>query len=375
MADPRTFLVQFGAEIAEDETLIERILDRTYSEVEAYAGVPRDDLLEATRQTMAAGAASFREQRMVVRDDLAFDAEVVRRRVRQGVTPAGWFAHGRVFMEELCDAAARFGREHGFPEAETQAAIILMWAESQDLTAAANQHFEQAAREILEQDEDERRDYLAGLLRGTLTPARARAGAVAIGVDPDALYAAARIRPGDAELVRRLTRAGATVGARDAWALVDGEILGICRDRLPADVAPATAGLGPVTPLDGLGESYALATSALETAGRFGRVGAHRVEDLGALPLVNVGGRAAELLQERFVGRLAREGAAVLVDTVREYLACSLSPGTTARSLHLHPNSLRKRLARYEELTGADLRSIDDLVAIWWALRRQELEG
>jgi DNA-binding PucR family transcriptional regulator len=42
----------------------------------------------------------------------------------------------------------------------------------------------------------------------------------------------------------------------------------------------------------------------------------------------------------------------------------------------LHPNTLRKRLARYEELSGLDLHRMDDLVALWWALeRRRVLRG
>ena len=75
--------------------------------------------------------------------------------------------------------------------------------------------------------------------------------------------------------------------------------------------------------------------------------------------------------------RLLREGETgrTLVETVAAYLDHGLRPAETAAALHLHPNSLRKRLKRYEELTGADLRSMDDLVAIWWALRRREMRA
>jgi DNA-binding PucR family transcriptional regulator len=38
--------------------------------------------------------------------------------------------------------------------------------------------------------------------------------------------------------------------------------------------------------------------------------------------------------------------------------------------LHTHVNTIRNRLARFEELTGRDLRRSADLVETWWALQR-----
>ena len=45
----------------------------------------------------------------------------------------------------------------------------------------------------------------------------------------------------------------------------------------------------------------------------------------------------------------------------------------TARALHVHPNTLRHRLRRYEEATGASLRRPADLIELWWALERRQL--
>ena len=42
-----------------------------------------------------------------------------------------------------------------------------------------------------------------------------------------------------------------------------------------------------------------------------------------------------------------------------------------ARALHVHPNTLRHRLRRFEEATGAALRRPTDLVELWWALERR----
>jgi DNA-binding PucR family transcriptional regulator len=46
----------------------------------------------------------------------------------------------------------------------------------------------------------------------------------------------------------------------------------------------------------------------------------------------------------------------------------------TARSLHVHANTLRHRLRRYEESTGVSLREPRVLVELWWALERRRLQ-
>ena len=47
----------------------------------------------------------------------------------------------------------------------------------------------------------------------------------------------------------------------------------------------------------------------------------------------------------------------------------------TARALHVHPNTLRHRLKRFEELTGASLRNATEVMELWWALERRRLVG
>ena len=44
----------------------------------------------------------------------------------------------------------------------------------------------------------------------------------------------------------------------------------------------------------------------------------------------------------------------------------------TAERLHIHPNTLRYRLSRYEELTGVDLGETEEMVGLWLALARAQ---
>jgi DNA-binding PucR family transcriptional regulator len=50
-----------------------------------------------------------------------------------------------------------------------------------------------------------------------------------------------------------------------------------------------------------------------------------------------------------------------------------MSVEAAARELVVHPNTLRYRLKRVEELAGVDLRQTTDIVELWWALERRRV--
>ena len=76
-----------------------------------------------------------------------------------------------------------------------------------------------------------------------------------------------------------------------------------------------------------------------------------------------------EQLHRRYVGPLTGSAAGEsLLDTVRTHLARRRSVSGTAAALGVHENTVRYRLERYRELTGADLADTDRLVEVWWAL-------
>ena len=382
MDDATAFLARFGAYLEEHrDELAERIVDETYASVPAYEHVPRDDFLAATRTTVTFAAGALIAGRLPTEGDWDWDAETVRQRVRQGIRAKDWIAQSRVFLEVMHAAAIRFAEDEDLEEREVMAGLVVMDEMGQTSVAFAGEAFEAVAGELLREEEAERREFMASLLRGALTPAAVRSGAVAIGLDPDRLYRAVRIRPlaraGSAELLRLVLRSEPTVDPRGAWSAIDGEVCGITQDGPPTELGGAAAGVGPAVPLEAAASSYAIATTAVETACRFNLSGAHTIADLGALPMVAGGGNAGDSVVERLIHSVERNRASgrALVETVAAYLERGLQAGVTAEALHLHPNSLRKRLRRYEEITGTDLSSMDDLVAVWWALKRRELDA
>jgi DNA-binding PucR family transcriptional regulator len=79
----------------------------------------------------------------------------------------------------------------------------------------------------------------------------------------------------------------------------------------------------------------------------------------------------------RAVRRLAdydRERRTQLLDTLERYLRDRRSIATTARALYVHPNTLRQRLSRIEELSGLDLAN-EDLLSLELAVKLARLRS
>jgi GAF domain-containing protein len=69
-----------------------------------------------------------------------------------------------------------------------------------------------------------------------------------------------------------------------------------------------------------------------------------------------------------------RRRRTALLDTLERYLSERRSVIESARALYIHPNTLRQRLGRIEELTGLDLND-DDLLSLELAIKLARLHG
>jgi len=233
---------------------------------------------------------------------------------------------------------------------------------------------------VIDSQDDRRRSLVRGLIQGTLPPAEAAATARANGLLPGGRYRAIRARPGGSVQPFALARAVAATGGgadgRGAVAtVIEGDVVGIVTSA-PDVPAGAVAGLGAVVPLAGLDSSFRLATRALETAIAYGIEGAVDIDELSLRPAILTEPQLGERMVGRYLDPLRPLGAFgdTLQRTVHEYLASGLRVHRTAEVLYIHPNTLRYRLEKFEEITRADLRRMQDLLELWWALERRKLD-
>jgi DNA-binding PucR family transcriptional regulator len=195
------------------------------------------------------------------------------------------------------------------------------------------------------------------------------------------MYTPFRMRAAASLDVRAAERAmgvADTAGPRSGLAaLIDGDLAGFTSRLPPALEQDTVAGLGPAAPLDGLGHPFALASRALDAALALGLSGLVGFAELGVLAAVLADDDVSRPLREAIITPVlnaGRSGATILA-TVRLYMENDRRLNETARELHTHVNTIRNRLARFEELTGRDLRRSEDLVETWWALQRDRSQS
>ena len=152
------------------------------------------------------------------------------------------------------------------------------------------------------------------------------------------------------------------------------DLVGLAAEPAPPQPG-VVVGVGPPARLAAIPAAFAMASRALQTALAFGQEGTFSLADLSIRPAI----LSDEALGQAFTGRhleplraLGRLGAE-LEDTLRVYLEQEMRIEETAKTLHVHPNTLRHRLRRFEDATGANLRRPADIIELWWALERRRL--
>lgn len=162
---------------------------------------------------------------------------------------------------------------------------------------------------------------------------------------------------------------GASEQTSGLCAVVDGCVAGFLSERPTRDL-DVVAGAGPALPLDEMAESYRLATRALITAQKFGMRGVQDISSVGLRAAMVADTEVGKAMQTRYVGPLRDSGSAQeLITTIDAYLECGMNVERAAKQLYVHQNTVRYRLARFEELSGCDIHEVEDLFGIWWALK------
>jgi PucR C-terminal helix-turn-helix domain len=370
MAAPTEVVASLVAEIdTELEPLVERARERIREEIPEFARVPADALSQAIRGNVVRALEALRDLRPPTGAELEQAADVGRERAEQGLTIDAVLHAYRISISALWSRFGEVARERGADVGSVLAfsETLWLWADAvMDVVAAAHREVElEQARE-----EQQRRDaFVLALLTGSLSAAELRLQSATHGLDADRTYVPFRARGSQGHRA-----AVALAGEGGLVIALDRDLAGIA-PTAPAPVTGLTCGLGSPARLAAIAESFALASRALQTAVAFGQEGAFSLADLSIRPAI----LADEPLGDAFAARylepldaLGRMGAE-LDTTLRAWFDQEMRIDETARVLHVHPNTLRHRLRRFEEATGTTLRDPRHLVELWWALERRRL--
>ena len=359
--------------------LVEQIVESTRVEMHAFAEVPVDEVRRMVASDVALGRAALAELRPPTAQELDVSASVTVGLARAGLPLDAINQARRLAARRIFDAWRSDAEASGVDPSTQLEHLYLLWSWTDAMAGRVSAEYPQT--EAAGSDESQRMWFLRGLLDGTLSPSEAQARAAAYGLLPGGRYLALRGTPGPETDARQLRRAVELSSGTDYGgvlvATVDGEVWGLVARAPEINPAQGVVGVGTVTDLSGVDASFRLATRALETATAFGLEGAASIDDLSLRSVILSEGHLGERLIRRYLEPLRELGefGVTLEHTVAEYLASDMRIGDTAKALIIHPNTLRHRIDRFQQLTGADLRRTEDMIEVWWALQRRRVSG
>ncbi|MFF7331991.1 helix-turn-helix domain-containing protein [Streptomyces sp. NPDC008150] len=358
------------------DVFTDRYLALVRLHVPSYAGLSDGELRSSARRfmdVMLSELSSLRVPDAALREMLR---EYARERAARGIPlddlALGYKLGSRAMLSLLDEVAV----DVALPSDFLLAVHDSTWEFANEAAAifAGVQH--ELALERVHFDAERRSAFAAGVLSGIIPAERINHDAQVFGLTPQSHYVALAARFASADegdTVRRAVASAVGVPADRLLITRVGAVIGFIVSRVPESVGDHLVAVGPPLPLDQLAHGFEEALLTLETARRFAMSGVVRLVDLGPRPLVLSQTRTAEGLTARHLAALKTAGrsSTEIEGTTRLYLECDQDVGEVARRLAVHPNTVRYRVNRFQQLTALDLRRTEDLVISWWLLNRR----
>ena len=344
-----------------------------------YQGVSDDSLRASALRNSSTARKMLSARRLPPEAELAEAAVAAGERADQGVYVQDVLTAYRLSIHQIREFLTEAAISADCSPAVTVEMVQLLWAMADAVGVRLATVHRDAEIEIARHGERQRAEFLRGLVFGSVAPAEIRRLGPAYHLTPDLRYCALRGRPEPGvtaeELVRAVTASLRDGGHHGFVDVLEGDVVGVAPKPPEMADCPGTVGVGPPADLAAIEPSFATASRVLEVAQRFGRPGVFRLEDLSLRVAVAAEDELGELLVGRYLRPLEQLGtkAAGVAETVAAFIEHGLNIKATAEALEVHQNTVRYRLGRFEELTGACLERPVIAFEVWWAMQRDWL--
>jgi hypothetical protein len=367
-------------DMAQDDQLVDDVVASARAQFPEVARLPWAESRRHVAALLAAGFAAF--ARAAAEGDFGADLDFseARRfgaeRAALGVPVAGLMAGVHGGRSRLLEIAINRGRESAIPYDELLQALLKLDRYGTELERHVIDGYRQAESQLNRDDRTARIRVLRRLLLDDdAAPAAPEDDPARFGLHATGTYHCVVTDVADPTRVRALEEAFARCGG--VLAPVGGRLSGLT-PRLPAGRALDPAVLVVTTPpvtLDQAGAAYRLCRTALHAARSRESTGICDVVDLAGETALAAQPMLASFLSDGLLGALtpADDFHRELVATALTYLDHGQRLDLTAGALHLHPNTVRYRLRRLQDLTGfgtpAEGLPVLETVRWWWALQ------
>ncbi|MEV0293514.1 helix-turn-helix domain-containing protein [Nocardia sp. NPDC050710] len=293
-----------------------------------------------------------------------------RLRAQQGVPLADTLHAFRIGFEIIWGELVAESRNH--PEISDAMLVALtaeVWVLLGDYAIVVAAAYRDMTSELATQREHDRSVLVEALFTGMIAdPATLGEATRILGLPPTGRYnvVAADVRSIGREALPGIEMALRAEGITSVWRLLPDQQIGVLALPAAREAAALTAlrkhhtrvGISP--PYDALPETpRALHFARLALAGLQGRPrGVARFDDHPLAMLIAAAPVEAERMVQVSLGPLLAlpyDERVRLLETLRTWFAANGSATETARSMFLHPNSVRYRLRRIEKVTGRTL--------------------
>lgn len=349
------------------EELADRTCERIYADLDSYARIEPAALAAAVARNLGTALDALRVGQAPDPSQLDGAAQTASERYASGV-PVEEIVRGfRISIALIHELFLDIAVSEGLPVEQTLNGSRVVWSVGDAFTTRIITKYHELALANALHNARRRSATVNSLLAGELPR-----DATLAGVDPHAHYAAIRCdvdTPADVERVRALLESSGSSPAAAALVVAEeGVCLGVVATR-PRDPG-VPVGVGPFVPPDDLPRSDRVARQALWLAHKLQRDG---VQDTGTLGWRMAAGSRPDVWRsyaDQFLAPLQAEGdfGRELRTAVLAWLHHQQSVNRAAAAINVHANTLRYRLRRYCDVTGADLADLDDVIGVAWAL-------
>ncbi|MFB7087870.1 PucR family transcriptional regulator [Streptomyces sp. NPDC056296] len=329
-----------------------------------FADLEMGDL---TRAAVGAAFAALRERRDIDTEERRVLADLGALRARQGV-PLHAMVYGFRRIAVLVMERSRMLADRHRIGAETMYELLSrQWAWVIDALSIASEEHRKTELELIHDRQEKRAAFLHGLFSGTIGAGDLQAAAAEHGLDPQGTYFAFRTAANDSGSRRRLAQTGFVES-------YEGGLAGL-QARPPQVHVGDLIAIGTMLPLSAAPVSFTQATTAFTVAQAFELTGLVSITDVPVQAAVMAEREMGAFVTERCFGAFSDQHRPLYQQTLAAYLTHDMNAKAAADALHLHPNTMRYRIRRFEETSALRLDRVDDMVAVWWALQHLRIAG
>lgn len=301
------------------------------------------------------------------------EASVADIRASQGIPLHDVLHAYRLSLALIKDELTRIG-EHVDSRAVIMA-IYLLWQTADVVADQLAIHHQEAEVRAARRDERHTLDTLTRILSGTINSADLPKSAAQLGLPVEGSMYVIRCSASNQDNLlaykQHLTRhAKLKETTPPVLALIDGQLSGILRGFSTSENAPLTIGFAHIRDLQSAPEGWYAATQALTTAQAFNLSGSYSFADLALRSVITSQTSVGELLWNRYFSKFQKSDAQyeLIVTTIGSLQEHGMNINQAAAAMHIHPNTLRHRLKKFESVSGCSLDDFETALEIWWAI-------